>query len=283
MTPGFHRQYSSLRMNGRSRDQGCRSCGCRRVRRLPLRSIPGEAARADRHRRHRPRSAAARPVVAERIDALPGQFDAHLVGQHGQRHEEVGRGAERIGHEASRVAIPLERPVLEVERLVAVAGRLPGEHRRGEPPRLERLPLQPALARIVVARSPPHADVEVDVGQPVAPQPAQRLTAVTCRLATVVARGRRVVADRGLQERDGLGRLLRLASIGHRSRGLGPALLRHLVFRGYPRRNGQIADVSRLGHCGQRDGRQRQGDRRRIAAVTPRASRAPQCSSGLRA
>lgn len=44
--------------------------------------------------------AAAGPVVAERIDALPGQFHTHLVGQHGQGDEEVGGREEGIGQRA---------------------------------------------------------------------------------------------------------------------------------------------------------------------------------------
>jgi hypothetical protein len=56
-----------------------------------------QAALADRHGRHRPRCATAGPVVAERIDALPRQLDAHLVGQDGKRGEEVRARDDRVG------------------------------------------------------------------------------------------------------------------------------------------------------------------------------------------
>lgn len=82
------------------------------------------------------------------------------------------------------MAVPLELPILEVERLVAVAGGLPGEHRGGEPSRLVRFPFEPAFARIVVARPSAHTDVEVDHGDPVAPDLGELLGAVASLLGT---------------------------------------------------------------------------------------------------
>ncbi len=95
------------------------------------------------------------------------------------------------------VAVALQGPVLEVERLVAVARRLPGEHRGGEPPRLVRLPLEAALARIVVAGQSADPDVEVDSIERVGPQQRQRLVAVLRLALAPPGRGFRLRLRRG--------------------------------------------------------------------------------------
>ena len=76
------------------------------------------------------------------------------------------------------MAVTLELPILEVERLVAVARGLPGERRRGEPPRFERLSLEATLAGVVVARPAAHADVEFDPAELVVAEPLQGVAAV---------------------------------------------------------------------------------------------------------
>ena len=127
--------------------------------------LDGHAAETDRNGGACPGCTVARAVVAERVDAFPRQFDAHLVGQQRNPHEKVGRREEGIEPRSVGVTVAFQVPVLEVERFVAVARRLPGERRAGEPPRPERLPLETAFAGIVVARPSSDADVEIDAGK----------------------------------------------------------------------------------------------------------------------
>ena len=99
---------------------------------------------------------------------------------------------EGIGQPAVGVAVALEVPVLEVERLVAVAGGLPGEGRGGETAGTERLPLQPALAWIVVAGRAADADVELDAGDVVVTEQLERLAAFFRFVAAGVGLGGRL-------------------------------------------------------------------------------------------
>jgi len=190
------------------------------------------------------------------------------------------------------MAVALELPVLEVERLVAVAGGLPGEHRGGEPPRLEVLPLEAALARIVVARATADADVEVDQVDPVRPQLLQRVAAVFVGLAAgLFPRGvvGRFVGDEdhlgggiarlrhgGLGEGDG--RPLR--RIGRLHRGLVHSRLDLGEHRRHPaeHRLGRRQEGPPLLGPSERRGAENQGQGE--GRFTP-ASRAPRCSSGL--
>ncbi len=66
-------------------------------------------------------SAVARAVKSERIDAIVGTVDHHLVRQCGDGQEEAAGGNERLQDVAGRIAIPLRIGFLEVERCVAQA------------------------------------------------------------------------------------------------------------------------------------------------------------------
>ena len=204
-----------------------------------------QAAIADWHGRAGPRGTITRAVITERIDAFPREFDAHLVGEQGHPHKEVGGRHERVEQRAVRVAVALEIPVLEVKRLVAVAGSLPGERGVGKPPRLERLSLEPAFAGIVIAGTTADADVEVDIRQPVFPQFLECLAAVL----VVVGAG----FGHGADGDDRFGLLTR-----------GPTVVQ-----------------PPLGGCGRKGGDEGHGDRQPEGRAVTRPACAPRCSSGL--
>ena len=93
-------------------------------------------------------------------------------------------GDEGIEKHATGMAVAFQFPILEVERLVAVSGRLPGHRRGGEAAWLERLPLEPALAGIIVPRRATDTDVEVDRGDVVI---AEELEGILARLQRLTA------------------------------------------------------------------------------------------------
>ena len=95
------------------------------------------AADAERDRIDHVGSATAGTVVTERIDAFPGGLDAHLVGQHGQRDEEVGCRDKRLRERSGRMAIAFQRHVFKVEWLVAQGRGSPGVGGQSPGARLE--------------------------------------------------------------------------------------------------------------------------------------------------
>ena len=78
---------------------------------------------AKRQRIEHVRRTIARPVVAQGVHALVGQFQSHLVRQDGHGQEKVGAGCERLHPGSQRMSVALHLNLFEVERVVAQARR----------------------------------------------------------------------------------------------------------------------------------------------------------------
>ncbi len=135
--------YQETRTAGRTPAAATQLSLCRnglrkqRTARPPTHRPRRTAANAQRQRIEQIRSTIARPVIAERVDALVGQFQAHLVRQDRERAEEVGGRGERLHPRAGHVPVALQLHVLEVQRLMAQLRGRPGEGDRRERSRLE--------------------------------------------------------------------------------------------------------------------------------------------------